>query len=75
MPAANLVGAENEGWKLITSQLNHERVGLAAVGALSFQLYEEVLAWAADTPAADGPRQRYWTRGGCRWIWPDATPN
>ena len=53
VPAANLVGAENEGWKLITSQLNHERVGLAAVGALSFQLYDEVLAWAGDTPAAD----------------------
>ena len=52
VPAASLVGAENEGWKLITSQLNHERVGLAAVGALSFQLYEEVLAWAGDTPAA-----------------------
>ena len=54
VPAANLVGAENEGWKLITSQLNHERVGLAAVGALSFQLFEEVVAWAADTPAAKG---------------------
>ncbi|WP_419925110.1 acyl-CoA dehydrogenase family protein [Candidatus Poriferisocius sp.] len=54
VPAANLVGAENEGWKLITSQLNHERVGLAAVGALSFQLYEEVMAWAAETPAACG---------------------
>lgn len=54
VPAANLVGAENEGWKLITSQLNHERVGLAAVGALSFQLYEEVLDWAASTLAADG---------------------
>ena len=54
VPAANLVGAENEGWKLITSQLNHERVGLAAVGALSFQLYDEVVAWAAATPAAAG---------------------
>ncbi|MCY3635960.1 MAG: acyl-CoA dehydrogenase family protein [bacterium] len=54
VPSANLVGAENEGWKLITSQLNHERVGLAAVGALSFQLYDEVAAWAGDTPAADG---------------------
>ena len=53
VPVANLVGTENEGWKLITSQLNHERVGLAAVGALSFQLYEEVLAWAGETPAAD----------------------
>ena len=54
VPAANLVGAENEGWKLITSQLNHERVGLAAAGALSFHLFEEVVAWAADTPAAKG---------------------
>ncbi len=54
VPAANLVGAENEGWKLITSQLNHERVGLAAVGALSFQLYEEVVAWACETPAGGG---------------------
>ena len=54
VPAANLVVAENEGWKLITSQLNHERVGLAAVGALSFQLYEEVVAWAAATPAVAG---------------------
>ena len=53
VPADNLVGTENEGWKLITSQLNHERVGLAAVGALSFQLYDDVLAWAGDTPAAD----------------------
>ena len=53
VPVANLVGTENEGWKLITSQLNHERVGLAAVGALSFQLYEEVLAWAGETPAVD----------------------
>lgn len=54
VPVGNLVGVENEGWKLITSQLNHERVGLAAVGALSFQLYEEVLAWAGETPVADG---------------------
>ena len=25
-----LVGEENEGWRMITTQLNHERVGLAA---------------------------------------------
>ena len=65
VPAANLVGAENEGWKLITSQLNHERVGLAAVGALSFQLYEEVLAWAAETPAADGTEATVLDQG---WV-------
>ena len=65
VPAANLVGAVNEGWKLITSQLNHERVGLAAVGALSFQLYEEVAAWAAETPAADGSEATVLDQG---WV-------
>ena len=65
VPAANLVGTENEGWKLITSQLNHERVGLAAVGALSFQLYDEVLAWAGDTPAADGSEATVLDQG---WV-------
>src|SRR5690606_28632921 len=34
VPAANLVGQENGGWKLITSQLNHERVALCSVGPL-----------------------------------------
>ena len=28
VPAANVVGGENHGWKLITNQLNHERVTL-----------------------------------------------
>ncbi|MFE0087427.1 acyl-CoA dehydrogenase family protein [Streptomyces sp. NPDC058991] len=32
VPATNLVGEENGGWELITSQLNHERVALAAIG-------------------------------------------
>ncbi|MFE3494520.1 acyl-CoA dehydrogenase family protein [Streptomyces sp. NPDC059175] len=32
VPAGNLVGAENGGWGLITNQLNHERVALAAIG-------------------------------------------
>jgi 3-oxocholest-4-en-26-oyl-CoA dehydrogenase alpha subunit len=54
VPYENLVGGENEGWKLITTQLNHERVGLAAVGALAFRLYDDVVAWAATTPSGDG---------------------
>ncbi|MFD7226944.1 acyl-CoA dehydrogenase family protein [Streptomyces sp. NPDC059881] len=32
VPGAHLVGEENGGWGLITSQLNHERVALAAIG-------------------------------------------
>ncbi|HEY3703167.1 MAG TPA: acyl-CoA dehydrogenase family protein, partial [Acidimicrobiales bacterium] len=47
VPAANLVGRENEGWRMITTQLNHERVGLAAMGGMAHRLWDEVLAWAA----------------------------
>ena len=33
MPAsAALVGGENQGWRLITNQLNHERVALCSPG-------------------------------------------
>src|SRR5215218_1650322 len=54
VPYTNVVGGENEGWRLITTQLNHERVGLAAVGALAFRLYDDVVRWAASTPASVG---------------------
>jgi alkylation response protein AidB-like acyl-CoA dehydrogenase len=54
VPYGNLVGGENEGWRLITTQLNHERVGLAAVGALAFRLFDDVVDWAARTPAGPG---------------------
>ena len=30
VPATNLVGEENAGWKLVTNQLNHERVALVS---------------------------------------------
>ena len=33
VPARYLVGGENNGWGLITSQLNHERVSLFPIGA------------------------------------------
>jgi hypothetical protein len=48
---ANRVGEENEGWRMITTQLNHERVGLAALGGLAHRLWDDVVAWAAETPA------------------------
>lgn len=46
VPADRLVGALNGGWKLITSQLNHERIGLGALGVLARGAFERVLAWA-----------------------------
>ena len=54
VPVENLVGDENAGWKLITLQLNHERMGLAAFGASASGVLEEVLAWARETPDEDG---------------------
>ncbi len=45
VPRSALVGEVNEGWRLITGQLNHERVGLAAVSALAFRLWDEVAEW------------------------------
>jgi alkylation response protein AidB-like acyl-CoA dehydrogenase len=55
VPATNLVGRENEGWKLITSQLNHERITLACPG-LADRAFEEVRDWAGATPAPSGGR-------------------
>ena len=55
IPVANLVGGENNGWALITNQLNHERVALSAVGPFE-RLFEEVCDWARETKLADGRR-------------------
>ncbi|MBW2288327.1 MAG: acyl-CoA dehydrogenase family protein [Deltaproteobacteria bacterium] len=55
VPISNLVGEENSGWMLITSQLNHERITLAAPGVAD-RLLDEVWQWAADTPSPDGGR-------------------
>ncbi|WP_067668223.1 acyl-CoA dehydrogenase family protein [Nocardia miyunensis] len=45
VPANMIVGEENRGWKLITTQLNHERVGLGPSGKIE-QLYDRVHDWA-----------------------------
>jgi alkylation response protein AidB-like acyl-CoA dehydrogenase len=55
VPAANLVGGENNGWSLITNQLNHERVTLCSSGIIERAL-SDVRAWAQDTKLADGRR-------------------
>ena len=55
VPADMIIGAENGGWKLITSQLNHERVGLAAWGIHGWKLFRGALAWAREK-RADGSR-------------------
>src|SRR5664279_4626732 len=63
VPAANLVGAENEGWKLITNQLNHERVAICPVSGILRSL-TEVRRWAQDEKCADGSHviDRQWVQ-------------
>jgi len=55
VPAANLVGTENQGWSLITNQLNHERVTLCSPGIIERSV-TDVRAWAQATKLADGRR-------------------
>jgi alkylation response protein AidB-like acyl-CoA dehydrogenase len=53
VPAENLIGGENNGWSLITGQLNHERVSLSNYAPLE-SLLAEVVEWARDTRRSDG---------------------
>lgn len=53
VPVTNRVGPENGGWKIVTNQLNHERVALMMVGPLR-RISQEVRAWAASTPSGEG---------------------
>ena len=55
VPATTRVGEENEGWKLITNQLNHERVTLCSSGIVERAL-DDVRAWAQRHELADGRR-------------------
>ena len=55
VPASCLVGGENNGWGLITSQLNRERVTLCSSGMIE-RCLDDVHQWAQETKLADGRR-------------------
>ncbi|MGV0626220.1 acyl-CoA dehydrogenase [Mycolicibacter minnesotensis] len=55
VPVTALVGEENAGWKLVTNQLNHERVALVSAQPI-FVALEEVREWAQNTKDAQGNR-------------------
>ena len=55
VPVTRRVARENEGWRLITNQLNHERVALLVPGPVQ-RFVDEVTAWARETRRADGSR-------------------
>jgi alkylation response protein AidB-like acyl-CoA dehydrogenase len=63
VPHSALVGEVNQGWSLITNQLNLERVALCAPGGVQ-RLFEDVCAWARETRLADGRRvvDQEWVR-------------
>ena len=55
VPVANRVGDENGGWKLVTNQLNHERVALVSAQPI-FTALTQVREWAQNTKDARGER-------------------
>ena len=50
-----LIGGQNRGWKLITNQLNYERVSICPAG-MAESVIGDTHAWARDTRMADGRR-------------------
>jgi len=54
VPVSNIIGGMNQGWKLITTQLNHERVGLAAYSGICEGMLEETKEWVSQKRLADG---------------------
>jgi 3-oxocholest-4-en-26-oyl-CoA dehydrogenase alpha subunit len=55
VPVTNLVGEENAGWKLVTNQLNHERVALVSAQPI-FVALNAVREWAQNTKDIHGSR-------------------
>jgi len=55
VPATNLVGEENGGWRLITNQLNFERVALTSAAGI-INMLRDVREWAQNTKLPDGRR-------------------
>jgi alkylation response protein AidB-like acyl-CoA dehydrogenase len=53
VPVDMLVGEENAGWKLITTQLNHERVMLGPAGRIE-GIRDQVRAWCEGRTTAEG---------------------
>ena len=63
VPVSRRVGEENGGWKMITTQLNFERVALGPAAGILRDV-ELVAEWARDTEAPEGGKvfDREWVR-------------
>jgi alkylation response protein AidB-like acyl-CoA dehydrogenase len=64
IPRENLVGAENAGWKIITTQLNHERIALCSSG-MTERAVEDVMKWARER----GLMAKPWVQSALARAW------
>lgn len=73
VPASSRVGDENDGWRMITAQLNHERIGLAAWSGLARLLWEQVASWAASARGPSGASllEEPWVQVDLARTWAD----
>ena len=64
VPAHALVGRLNDGWRLVTGQLNRERVALVSPAGVQTALHE-TRRWAQNTTLPDGSRliDQEWVQG------------
>jgi alkylation response protein AidB-like acyl-CoA dehydrogenase len=55
IPAANVIGQVNDGWRVAMSSLGHERSGVAARGVELFAMLDDLVRLAGDTSVGGGP--------------------
>lgn len=55
IPAANVIGRVNDGWRVAMSSLGRERSGVAARGAELFAVLDDLVGLAAATPVRGRP--------------------
>ena len=55
IPAANVIGRVNDGWRVAMSSLGRERSGVAARGAELFAVLDDLLRLAEETPVGGRP--------------------
>jgi alkylation response protein AidB-like acyl-CoA dehydrogenase len=53
VPVENCIGGENNGWRMVTGQLNSERVALVSSAPIEAAL-QRTLQWARETKTDDG---------------------
>ena len=70
VPADRLVGELNGGWKLITAQLNHERLGL---GSWSDKIFGPFTTYCSGPRRATSKAAVRSISRGCAGRWPSAT--